>query len=162
MLTPVLAQNPDYIVTNIGDSKEFWIFPNEPLFPKVRGNLTSSEEICKVERRILLDNPRIATEDDVRKYPQDIIKSYQNINNYLIYCERELVGYYKCNDIFVNQTNSNQSQPQVNGKEKKMKIFKTLLISLSIILIVIGIIYAFSLKMQRQSPNCQYRSITHP
>ncbi len=136
MINQVLSQETNYVVTNIRNSTEKWNFPNMPILPEIRGNLSSEDAICKVEERIRLDTPRLATESERKQYPEDVINDY-----YFIY-ERRLIGYYRCGDIYVNET---------PVESKNMKIFKTLIISITIIIMMFGILYAVSLK-KRQSP----------
>jgi hypothetical protein len=141
MTSQVLSQEANYVVTNIKDPAEKWNFTNMPIVPKVIGNLTSEDIICKVEERVRLDTPRLATESEIKQYPEDVISEY-----YFIY-ERRLLGYYKCIDIHLNQTH-----PINPTNDKNVKIFKTLIISITIIIMVFGILYAILLKNKQQNP----------
>jgi hypothetical protein len=141
VINQALSQEANYIATNIKNPTEKWNFTNMPIVPKIRGNFTEENIICKLEERVRLDTPRLATESEIKQYPEDVVNEY-----YFIF-ERRLLGYYKCMDISLNQT-----QPINSSKDKNMKIFKTLIISITIIIMVFGILYAILLKNKQQNP----------
>jgi hypothetical protein len=136
----------EYVITNLDGGNKWFVEQERMVIPKERGNLTFSDIICKIElREVLSGEYGIATEQDKRERPEDIIE------NNMIAFNRTLLGYFKCADIKINSTTDYNNKKEPEKSIFDFKNIKVIIICILIIIVVVGIMFAFSLKEKQKS-----------